>query len=184
MSPRKLFLVFTYLSMMGFGGVLPWAYRVLVEQRQVVSPEDFREQFAYAQLFPGPTICNLAVLVGYREAGLRGGTAALSGMLAFPCLTVCAIWWALQRVGNTALVVAVLHGMSAVAAGLVTATAIKLARTLEPHWRNLLVAGLMVAGLALLRAPLLLLIAVLVPFSLWLMRGRDQRDGAQEPPHG
>lgn len=169
-TPKALFLVFTHLSMMGFGGVLPWAYRILVERREQLSPEEFRELFAYAQLFPGPTICNLAVLVGHRECGARGGVAALAGMLALPCVAVCSLWWLLQHYGQGALVADALHGMSAVAAGLVVATSFKLARTLAPSWRNLLCAALVVAGLAWFHVPLLLLILAMIPFALLLMR--------------
>lgn len=176
-TPKQLFLVFTYLSMMGFGGVLPWAYRILVERRQQLTPEQFRELFAYAQLFPGPTICNLAVLVGHREAGARGGVAALAGMLALPCLVVCSLWWWLQHYGQGAVMAKALHGMSAVAAGLVVATSLKLARTLAPHWRNLLCAALVVVGLAVLHLPLLLLIVLMIPLALLVMRA-----GGGAPP--
>jgi chromate transporter len=165
LSPRQLFLAFTHLSMLGFGGVLPWAYRILVERRRLLSPEDFRALFAFAQLFPGPTICNLALMVGHRQGGLRGAVAALAGMLTLPCMAVCALWWGLQLLGQQPMLAAALRGMAAVAAGLVVVTAVKLARTLPPTWRNVLCAALMVIGLDLLHAPLLLLIVVMVPLA-------------------
>ncbi|MDE3011149.1 MAG: chromate transporter [Pseudomonadota bacterium] len=183
LTPRQLFLVFSHLSLLGFGGVLPWAYRILVERRQLITPDTFRELFAYAQLFPGPTICNMAVLVGHRESGTRGGLAALAGMLAVPCVLVCSLWYLLQRFGQTPLVADALRGMSAVAAGLVVATACKLARTLPRDWRNLVCAALVVLGLALFRLPLLLLIVVMIPAALLLMRSAPAT-GVQQAPHG
>ncbi len=47
-SLAELFLVFTGLALRGFGGVLPWAQRVLVEERRWLT----REQFVEGVLIP------------------------------------------------------------------------------------------------------------------------------------
>jgi chromate transporter len=85
LKPRSLmhlFLVFTGLALRGFGGVLPWAQRVLVEERRWLSREQFIETLAFGQLLPGPNVCNVAIMVGDRWFGWRGAVAALGGMLA------------------------------------------------------------------------------------------------------
>ncbi|MFO0120680.1 MAG: chromate transporter, partial [Burkholderiales bacterium] len=51
-SLLQLFLVFSGLALRGFGGVLPWAQRVLVEERQWLSREEFLETLAFGQLLP------------------------------------------------------------------------------------------------------------------------------------
>ena len=84
-SPTDLFLVFNGLALRGFGGVLPFAQRTLVEDRAWMSNDEFVEMLALAQVLPGPNICNLALMVGDRFFGLRGAFAALAGMIAALC---------------------------------------------------------------------------------------------------
>ena len=71
-SPLALFLAFSEMALSGFGGVLPFAYRILVERRRWLNPEEFTKLLAVSQVMPGPTICNLSVMFGYRAAGIRG----------------------------------------------------------------------------------------------------------------
>ena len=66
-SLADLFLAFTSLALHGFGGVLPWAQRTLVEQRRWLSREEFLELLAFGQLLPGPNIINLGIIVGHRH---------------------------------------------------------------------------------------------------------------------
>lgn len=175
LSPSQLFMLFTQTSLLGFGGVLPWAYRVLVERRKVLSKLEFSELLAFAQILPGPTICNLAVIVGHRNAGLVGSITALAGMITAPLVMVITLGIAHQHYGDLAPVKHALAGMSAVAAGLVVAMALKMARALPFLWKNVIFAGLMFAGVGLMRWPLLAVIGVLAPlafisFGKWTRR--------------
>jgi len=80
----EMFRVFNRLALHGFGGVLPWAQRVLVEERRWLTHAEFLEMLAFAQLAPGPNVCNLAIMFGDRHFGWRGAVVALAGMLAMP----------------------------------------------------------------------------------------------------
>ena len=138
--------------------MLPVAQRELVERRQWVSREDFLSLLALAQVLPGPNVINLALMIGDRFAGTRGAAAALAGILAAPLLLVLALAAAVQQLQHWPLVNAALRGMGVVAAGLVMATALKLAQGLRgsllgPWLCTLLAAGSAVA-VALLRWPL------------------------------
>src|SRR3954462_1758405 len=64
-APLALFLAFTEIAVSGFGGTLPWSYRVLVETRRWLTDREFMEMLALGQLLPGPNICNVAVMVGW-----------------------------------------------------------------------------------------------------------------------
>jgi hypothetical protein len=87
----ELFLVFSALALRGSGGVLPWAQRVLVDDRGWLSREEFVEMLAFGQMLPGPNVCNVALMVGDRWFGWRGALAALGGMLAAPCVVVLSL---------------------------------------------------------------------------------------------
>ena len=166
LTPVQLFVLFTQMTLLGFGGVLPWAYRILVERRQILEKGEFRELLAFAQILPGPTICNLAVIIGYRHAGIHGGIAALSGMILAPFVLVIMLGLAYRHYGDLLPVRHALAGMSAVAAGLIVAMALKMLRDLPRRRKNALLLVLAFAGIALLRWPLLTVIGLLAPLAL------------------
>ncbi|MGB4928029.1 MAG: chromate transporter, partial [Giesbergeria sp.] len=58
-NPRALFLAFTTLALQGFGGVLAVVQRELVERRHWLTNEEFIEDWAVAQVMPGPNVVNL-----------------------------------------------------------------------------------------------------------------------------
>ena len=178
LSALRLFLVFSKIALTGFGGVMPFAYRALVEQYRWLSAEEFARYLALSQVLPGPTICNVALMIGKRYAGIAGALAAMAGLIIGPFLLVIALGAAYQRFGRLAMVQDALTGMTAVAAGLVLATAIKMAMPLfgktgessEPdnsklfNGRTSLQAALMTlafAGLALLKFRLIVVFVLL-----------------------
>src|SRR6266571_8357471 len=87
-SLTELFLAFTILALQGFGGVLAVVQRELVERKQWLTQDEFIEDWAVAQIMPGPNVVNMALMVGGRYFGLAGGLAALAGMLAVPLVVV------------------------------------------------------------------------------------------------
>jgi chromate transporter len=134
-SLLALFLVFSGLALRGFGGVLPWAQRALVDERGWLSREQFVEILAFGQLLPGPNICNLSIIVGDRFFGWRGALVALTGMMAAPAVLVLLVAVGYGQVAGHPVARGAITGMSAVSAGLILANAIRLAGTLRQRWR-------------------------------------------------
>ncbi|MFZ6757926.1 chromate transporter [Undibacterium sp. Ji50W] len=130
LSAMRLFFAFSKIALTGFGGVMPFAYRALVEQYRWLSAEEFARYLALSQVLPGPTICNVALMIGKRHAGIAGALAAMAGLIIAPFLLVITLGVAYQRFGQLAMVQDALTGMTAVAAGLVLATAVKMAMQL------------------------------------------------------
>jgi chromate transporter len=149
---------FTVLALQGFGGVLAVVQRELVEKKRWMTDDEFIEDWAVAQIMPGPNVVNLSVMVGDRHFGIRGAMAALAGMLAIPTVLVLALAMAYVHFADNAMVAGALRGMGAVAAGLIAATGIKLAAALRTHplglRTGLLLAALCFVAMALLRLPL------------------------------
>ncbi|MEO5932054.1 MAG: chromate transporter, partial [Duganella sp.] len=83
-----LFLSFTILALQGFGGVLAVVQREMVERKRWLTQEEFIEDWAVAQIMPGPNVVNLALMIGGRYYGLRGAMTALAGMLTVPLMVV------------------------------------------------------------------------------------------------
>jgi len=132
-SLRALFWAFTWLALQGFGGVLAVAQRVLVEQRQWLSAEEFAEEWATAQVLPGPNVVNLSIMLGERYFGWRGALCAFAGILAFPTVVAVLLACAYAHFSTHPAVAGALQGMAAVAAGLIAATALKLAVAFKKH---------------------------------------------------
>lgn len=165
-SLTQLFLVFSGLALRGFGGVLPWAQRVLVEERQWLTREEFLETLAFGQLLPGPNVCNVAIMVGDRWFGWRGAVTALSGMLAAPLALVLIAISLYGQVADEPLLRQALVGMGAVAGGLFMATAVKLALGARRQWRWLGFGLLAFMGLAVFRIPMAALMLGLAPVAV------------------
>jgi chromate transporter len=78
-SLLELFVAFAKMSLAGFGGVLVFARRAIVEQHRWMTAEEFNETFALCHFLPGPNIVNLTMVFGSRFRGIAGGLAACSG---------------------------------------------------------------------------------------------------------
>jgi len=165
-APLELFFAFSQLALSGFGGVLPWAHRTLVEKKGWLTQREFVDTLAMGQLLPGPNIGNMAVMIGYRFAGYTGAAAAFAGLVGGPFLLMIAAGLLYQTYGTLPLVQQALSGMSAVAAGLVLATGLKMTASLRRHWRPWLFAALSLAGVGALRWPLLAVVGGLAPFAI------------------
>lgn len=157
-SLTDLFVSFTLLALQGFGGVLAVVQRELVEKKRWLTREEFVEEWAVAQIMPGPNVVNLSLMIGHRYFGLRGAMAALAGMLTVPLLVVLALALVYAQFAANPGVAGALRGMGAVAAGLIAATGLKLMSALKMHPLGLplciTLAVLCFTGIALLRLPL------------------------------
>jgi chromate transporter len=157
-SLHDLFWSFTKLALQGFGGVLAIVQRELVEKKQWLTPEEFVEDWAVAQILPGPNVVNLSLMIGDRYFGLRGALVALAGMLTFPLLIVLTLAAVFAGISDSPGVQGTLRGMGAVAAGLITATGLKLIGALKTNVMGPLVCWSLTAltfvAIALLRWPL------------------------------
>lgn len=158
-SLADLFFSFTCLALQGFGGVLAVIQREMVERKRWLTQEEFLEDWAVAQIMPGPNVVNLSLMVGGRYFGLKGALTALAGMLAVPLLIVLVLGVLYTRFGDNAQMAGALRGMAAVSAGMIAATGVKLAAALGKHplplWLTLSITVLGVLMVAIFRCPLL-----------------------------
>lgn len=155
---NRLFWSFTLLALQGFGGVLAVVQRELVEKRRWLTREQFIEDWAVAQVLPGPNVVNLSLMLGDRFLGPRGALVAVAGMLSLPLLIALALLIAFSGVQDHPGVQGALRGMGAVAAGLIAASGIRLIPGLRKSALgplvNTLLAALAFAAVAWLRLPL------------------------------
>jgi len=164
-SLRDLFWAFTWLALQGFGGVLAVVQRELVDKKRWLTREQFVEDWAVAQVLPGPNVVNLSLMIGQRYFGIRGGLVALAGMLCLPLLIVLALAVVFAGVADSTQIQGALRGMAAVAAGMIAATGLKLLPSLKqnvlPRLWCWALAAITFITVALLRVRLIWVLIVL-----------------------
>jgi len=173
---RELFLSFVLISAMGFGGVLPWARRMIVERRRWLTESEFLDLLALCQFLPGPNVCNLSIAVGARFRGVKGAAAAFLGIVGLPFIIIIILGALYDGYGDRPEVTGALLGVSASAAGMILAMAARLAKPLLARrpGEALPIIILVFAAIALLNLPLLWVLAGAIPLSIavsWWRRG-------------
>ena len=157
-SLADLFVSFTLLALQGFGGVLAVVQREMVEKKRWMTREEFVEEWAVAQIMPGPNVVNLSLMIGSRYFGFKGAMAALAGMLAAPLVVVLLLALVYAQFADHPGVQGALRGMAAVAAGLIAATGLKLFGALQKNVLGLklciTLGALCFVAIGLLRWPL------------------------------
>lgn len=182
-SLSDLFWSFTMLALQGFGGVLAVVQRELVEKKKWLSREEFVDDWAVAQILPGPNVVNLSLMLGDRYFGLRGALVALAGLLVFPLMAVLILAVLFAGVSNTAAAQGAVRGMGAVVSGLIIAAGLKLMPALTGNVMALTVCGVLAVltfiAIGLLRIPLVWVLLVLGGgASVWAWRQLGQLRGA------
>jgi chromate transporter len=169
-SLGDLYLGFAKISLSAFGGALPWARRIIVEDKAWLTSDDFTDTLALCQFLPGPNVINLSIAIGARHHGWRGALAGFAGLMGAPMALVIALGALYGRFGQLDALRGLFAALGAAAAGLVISTAAKMAVPIVR--RTPVVAVPIIAGgfvmAALLRWPLPLVLAIVAPASIGL----------------
>ena len=168
-SLSELFIAFATISLCGFGGVLAWSRRMMVEERRWLTPEQFNELFALCAMLPGGNILNFSVIFGSRFRGVPGALVATAGLLGPPMLLIVIIGAIYAHYGDLPALRRMLTGIASAAAGLMMATVAKMALPLFSNRRSIAVPLVAIAtfiAIGLVHWPLPLVLAVIIPVSI------------------
>jgi chromate transporter len=152
MNENPLLALFTYfavLSLFAVGGAnaaIPEMHRVAVEVMHWMTDRQFADNFAIAQISPGPNVI-VVTLIGYRVAGLAGAAVATVGMCGPTCVMafVVARFW--DRFKDAPWRTAIQSGLVPVSLGLIAASAFVLARAADHNIYAVLITAV-TAGIA------------------------------------
>jgi chromate transporter len=175
-----LFVAFAKMSLSGFGGVLAFARRAIVEQHRWMSPEEFNETFALCHFLPGPNIVNLSVVFGSRFRGIAGGLAAFTGLIGPPVVIVTILAALYAHFGEVEALRRILAGVACAAVGLLMAVVLRMMMPLlkKRDYIGLALMAAVFAAIGLLRLPLPAVLLVAIPISIaisFAIRRRAQR---------
>jgi chromate transporter len=175
-NPLQLFVAFSLISVSGFGGVLYWSRRMMVDERKWMTAEEFNEAYALCNFLPGPNIVNFSVVFGRQVGGTVGALVALLGLLGPPFLLVTLLGLLYASYGDIAALQRVLAGVAAAAAGLTISTGLKMAGPLlrqRPGFAHVLALAAFLA-VGILSWPIYWVLGVLIPCGIavawWLRR--------------
>lgn len=125
----QMVLYMLRLGALGFGGpvaLVGYMHRDLVEDRQWITQEDYKEGLALAQMAPGPLAAQLGIYMGYVHYRVRGATLAGIAFVLPSFLMVVALGWAYVQFGGLAWMQAVFYGVGAAVIGIIAMSAKKL----------------------------------------------------------
>jgi chromate transporter len=163
-----LFVAFAKMSLAGFGGVLIWARRGIVDQHRWMTANEFNETFALCHFLPGPNVVNLSVVFGSRFRGIPGALAAFAGLLGPPVVIVTVLAALYARYGEIDALRRILAGISCAAVGLLISALFRMMMPLIER-RDLIGLVIMAAvfvAIGLLRLPLPAVLLVAIPLSI------------------
>jgi chromate transporter len=164
----ELFLAFAKMALAGFGGVLYWARRGIVDQHRWMTADEFNETYALCHFLPGPNIVNLSFVFGSRFRGIAGGIAAFSGLVGPPAVLAAILAALYIRFGEIDVLRRILAGVACAAIGLLIATALRMMMPLVKR-RDVVGFALLVAvfiAIGVLRLPLAAVLLVAIPLSI------------------
>jgi chromate transporter len=173
-SVAQLFTGFFQLGLMGFGGVLPLARRMVVEDRHWMTGEEFTELLGLCQFLPGGNIINMSVAIGAKFHGVLGAISALLGLIVAPTAIVIGLGVIYDQFSNDPRIEHMFAGLAAAAAGLLVSMAIKI---VTPLWRRpiaVVIAAICFFAIAVLGLPLVTTMLVLGTISIlvtWRFEG-------------
>jgi chromate transporter len=165
----EIFTGFFMIGVRGFGGVLPWARRTIVEERKWLTAAEFAEVLGLCQFLPGGNIINVSIALGARFRGVSGAAAAILGLLLAPVAIVIGLGAMYDQFAEQPVVRRAFAGLAAAASAFVLTASLKIAAPLRG--RTLAVAIIIVTfvAIAIFRLPLPVAMPVLAVVSILML---------------
>lgn len=126
---RQLILYFLQLGYAGFGGpvaLIGYMHRDLVEKRNWISEEEYKEGLALSQLVPGPLAAQLGIYLGFVRYGIPGATLCGLAFVIPSFIMVVLLGIAYRLYGGLPWMQAVFYGVGAAVIGIIALSSYKL----------------------------------------------------------
>ena len=128
-SLSALIKYFLKLGTTGFGGpvaLVGYMHKDLVENRQWISEEEYKQGLALAQLMPGPLAAQLAIYLGFVHHRIAGATLVGLAFVLPSFIMVVLLGMAYKLYGGLPWMQAVFYGVGAAVIGIIAVSAYKL----------------------------------------------------------
>lgn len=128
--PLKVALSFLKIGAFSFGGgyaVLSFIQREVVEANGWITPEQFVDIVAIAEMTPGPIAVNSATFVGYNMFGVWGGIMCTLCTIAFPVILSLIVSFYFSKFKGNRQLQNALKGIRPAVIGLIAASCLSIA---------------------------------------------------------
>ena len=126
---KEITLYFLRLGTWGFGGpvaLVGYMHRDLVEQKQWLTDEEYKEGLALAQLAPGPLAAQLGIYIGFVHHRMLGATLVGLAFVLPSFIMVVLLGLIYQYYGGMTWMRNVFYGVGAAVIGIIAISAYKL----------------------------------------------------------
>lgn len=126
----KLYLAFFKIGLFGFGGGLAIIQLIYdsIKEFTNITPEQFANIVAIAQVTPGPVAVNSATYVGYEVGGYLGSALATLGVATPAFIIIAMVANAVERYKESTAVKGALEGIRPATVGLIAAAVITIGK--------------------------------------------------------
>lgn len=132
----QLFLEFAKFGCFTFGGgwsIIAQMQKLYEEKRKEITSQELLDLASVARSLPGTMIGNMAMLYGYRVAGLLGGFAAVFGIILPPLAVIIIISYFYAAFRTNLWVNAAMEGMQAAVVPIILGAAVHLVKGSVPY---------------------------------------------------
>lgn len=165
-SIKTLFLTYTKIGILGFGGVAAVARHVIVEERKWLDDQEYTTYLGVGQVLPGANTINIAVMIGERYQGKLGSLVCVIGIMFLPAVIAVALGIAYDQLSAIPHVQVALVGASAAAAGVFLGTGLKMLGKIQKQMTDYLIIGLAIVLVAGFHVSLVTTVLALIPTSI------------------
>jgi len=127
----SLFLTFFLVGLVSFGGgyaMIPMIQEEVLHRHHWMNATQLSDIIAVAGMSPGPIATNIAVAVGYRQAGWIGASVASLAVVLPSLVLILAVGKILLRLQDHRLMKSSFYGLRPVVAGMIVYAAIMFAQ--------------------------------------------------------
>ncbi|MHB1394981.1 MAG: chromate transporter [Clostridia bacterium] len=145
----KLFVAFLKIGAFTFGGgyaALSLIQEEVVEASHWISPKEFIDIVAIAEMTPGPIAINASTFVGYKAGALAGSAVATFGVILIPFIITLLVSVYYNKFKHLKQVNWVIRGIRPAVLGLIAAACIKIGKVSIVDLKGVIIALLVFAG--------------------------------------
>jgi len=177
----RFWLRLGFISFGGPAGQIAILHREVVERRGWLDERDFASALNFCMLLPGPEALQLAIYLGWKLHGVRGGLLAGLAFIGPAIGLLLLLSWVYVRYGSLPAATGILLGLKAAVLALVLQALVRIGRRALTSGLHVVLAVAAFVALELLRVPfpLIVLVAALVGFA---SARRAPRPAPARPP--
>ena len=164
-----------FLSFGGPAGQIALMHRMLVDEREWLSEQQFLNALNFCMLLPGPEAMQLATYAGWRLHGVKGGLMAGLAFIIPGALVVLALSVTYALFGKVPLIVALFFGIKAAVLAIVIEALLKISRRALKRAADWWIAAAAFVALFLFNVPFPIVVVAAGLIGLWLARNVSAR---------